>query len=134
SPRNRGGEGATNDEAAALTGCGLDASARGVHDMLDDREAEPASCGGAGAVASVEALEQTRNILLGDPTSVVTGLEDGAGRRFPARERERGPRTGVADSVLGEIFRHGLEHSLPEGNGDGRAAVDAKRHFGVVRP
>jgi hypothetical protein len=94
-------------EAAAAANATLDRNlaAHRIHRALDDSEAEARAAGiaAAGAVRSVEALEDVRQALRGDADA---GVRDGEGdpvspllrrdERLPARQR-------VAERVLHEI-------------------------------
>src|SRR5262249_23763128 len=65
---------ARNVEPAATTAAGFDIPTRGLDHVLDDRQAEPGAARGAGTVGAEEALEQPRDVLVGDAGAVVRDL------------------------------------------------------------
>src|SRR5919205_3639894 len=70
-PSNTGGERAANLEPVRADVARLDAAAGRRDDVLHDREPEARAPGGARLVGAVEALEDPRQILLGDAAAVV---------------------------------------------------------------
>src|SRR5207247_4597736 len=98
-------------------------------DMLDDRKAEPGSSRGSSAVASVEALEDSGQLIFLDTSSVVADLEHAR----PGGEGERRARPRVTDRVLGEVLDDGLQHPPPEGKLDPGRGVNMDSDVGVLR-
>src|SRR2546423_11183967 len=97
-------------EPAAFRAAGFDVPARGLDDVLDDREAEAAPSRGAGAVGAEEPLEQAWRVLLGDACAVVTNLEEDASVVRPEVDHAGRPFARVPDPVLDEALDDRAEH------------------------
>src|SRR5213592_2795748 len=97
--------------------------------MLDDREPEAGSSGGASSVTSVEALEETTQLFLVHSSAVVADLE----LARPRGERQRCTRPGVPHRVLREVLDDGLQHPPPEGKLDPGRGVDMDGNGRVLR-
>src|SRR6266567_7661570 len=74
-PPQSGGEQTTDLEPTTGLGRCLYPPARGLDDVLDDRQAEPASARGAGTVGAEEALEEPRHVSRVDTDAVVRHRE-----------------------------------------------------------
>ena len=86
-------------EAAARRAGGLDRAAGRGDDVLHDREAEPGAARRARAVGAVEALEEAREVLVGDALPVVGDRRARRRRRAARRTAAARARAGVADRV-----------------------------------
>src|SRR4029453_6013671 len=103
-------EGTPDVKPAATTAAGFDVPACGLDDVLDDRQAEAGPAGGAGAIGAEEALEEARNVLVGNTGAVFGELEHdlppGAGQGARAGR----PLAGVPQLVLEQVLDDEPEH------------------------
>jgi hypothetical protein len=93
----------------------------GRHQLGDDRQAEAAATGvaGAGVVQADEPLQDTLAVGRRDAGPVVVHRQDH--RAVPLREREADPAAGVPGGVLAEVAQHPAERV-------GVAVDAARRH------
>ena len=101
-------------EPAAFGAAGFDVPARGLHDVLDDREAEAAPPRRAGAVGAEEPFEEPWRVLLGNAGAVVTHLEGDAVAIPPKGDRAGRTLARVPDCILDEVLHDRSQHSPAE--------------------
>jgi hypothetical protein len=75
--------------------------------VLHHRQAEPRSPRAANSIRAEEPLEESGEVLLGDSRPVVRDRQSPGGDA----DRERAPRSRVADRVLGEVLDDDTQHS-----------------------
>ena len=110
---------------------GLKRAAGGCHDVLHDGEAEARPTRSARAITSVEALEETRQIigsphrrrrwLVRDPTSPSS---------LPDRQGEGRSGTGIAKRVLRQVLDNHPKHSRSQRDRRSRLGVKGERDAG----
>lgn len=109
-PRHSGGEQTPDLEPTTGLGRCLYPSTRGLDDVFDDRQAEPASARGAGTVGAEEALEEPRHVTRVDPDAVVRHREHPGAVLTLERDHARRALAGVAERVLGQVLDNDSQH------------------------
>src|SRR5216110_3077802 len=94
---------------------GLDLSAGGLDDVLDDRQTKPAAARGAGSIGAVEAFEQTGQVLGLDADAVVSDAEKRVSVLAPQREDGGRSLARVAQGVFRKVLDDDPEHPRAKG-------------------
>src|SRR5918997_2954867 len=87
-------------------------AAVGFGDLARYREAQAGATGGPSLIGPVEAIEDERQLVLGDPDSRVRDLQPGPAVSLPDRYRDPAPVRGVLDGVVQEYRGH-LPDAVP---------------------
>ena len=100
----------TDLEPTAGLGRCLYPPARGLDDVLDDRQAETASARGASTVGAEETLEEPRHVPRVDPDAVVRHREEPIAVLTPESDHGRRALAGVAKRIFGQVLDDDPQH------------------------
>src|SRR6478609_2557673 len=109
-PRHSGGEQTPDLEPTTGLGRRVYLAARGLDDVLDNRQAETASARGACPVGAEEALEEPRHVARVDPDAVVRDREEPGAVLTLKRDHARRALAGVAKRVFGQVLDDDPQH------------------------